>query len=271
MATMRFETYLAEQGTDPRARARLMLATMGALLAMAFGGALTWTLEHLGLERVPPPSVDYAIIFEVGEPPPPPSAAPPPRPSMAAAATESTDDEPDRRPVAVDDADVDLDPVPSRAAEKGTRTAPGVPGGNGQAGAPSVCLVPPCVGTSPIGSSFVPGVRPPARPPAEDDHVQQKIAVVRANAVYSPDPDHKKLSRTKAGTMDRRSGESSVSFCVDGGGKVVDVRTRQRFPGDPEVDRICRETVSAWRFRPFTVGGHAKKTCSVVTFDIRFD
>src|SRR5690606_32439252 len=126
---------------------------------------------HLGIKRVAPPSVDYAIIFEVGEPPPPPAAAPPPRPSMAAAASEVAEDEPDRRPVAVDDADVDLDPVPSRAASKGERTAPGVPGGEGSAGAPSACLVPPCVGTSPIGTAFVPAPRMPARAPAGDDRV----------------------------------------------------------------------------------------------------
>ena len=37
------------------------------------------------------------------------------------------------------------------------------------------------------------------------------------------------------------------------------------------VDRICRDTVKQWRFRPFKVDGKARKTCSTVTFDIRFD
>ena len=134
-------------------------------------------------------------------------------------------------------------------------------------------MVPPCLGTgtSPIGTPF--STKPPVPRPTtteKPDKVVAKINVVRANALYSPDPDRAKLARTTAGTMNRRSGKSAVSFCVSEAGKAVDVRTSSKF-GDDEVDRICRDTVKQWRFRPFQVDGKSRKTCSTVTFDIRFD
>ena len=272
-ATMRFSTYLEGQATDPRARARFQLATMAALAAMSLGGVLAWTADRLGLERVSAPTIDYAVFFEIGDIPPPPSAAPPPRPQASAASeVDERDDEVDPDPaVPLEDTDLDLDPVRPKHAARGDTTIPGVPTGTGPGVPGAACLVPPCVGTDPIGSSFTPGVRKPVEKPEKDDRVIEKIGVVKENAIYSPDPDDKKLLRTKTGTFDRRPGTSAVSFCVDPSGKVVDVRTKTRFPGDPEVDRICRETVSGWRFRPFTVGGHAKKTCSTVSFQIRFD
>lgn len=271
-ATMRFETYLAGQSTDPRARMRLQLATMAALAAVSLGGVLTWTFDRLGLERVSAPSVDYAVFFEIGDIPPPPSAAPPPRPQASATAVpEESDDEIDPDPDVPLEDDLDLDPVRPKNAARGEATIPGVPTGSGPGVPGATCLVPPCIGKDPIGSAFQPGVRRPVEKPEKDERVVEAIGVVKENAIFSPDPDDKKLARTKTGTFDRRPGTSTVSFCVDPGGKVVDVRTKSRFLGDPEVDRICRETVAAWRFRPFMVGGHAKKTCSTVSFQIRFD
>jgi TonB family protein len=97
------------------------------------------------------------------------------------------------------------------------------------------------------------------------------IAVVRANTLYDPDCDAKKLAGTKSATMGKRPGTTKVSFCVDESGRVVDVKTAKAFPSDPGVDKICRETVSTWRFRPLMVGGKPQKTCSVVAFDIVFE
>jgi TonB family protein len=127
------------------------------------------------------------------------------------------------------------------------------------------------VGTStigdPIGRSPVPPIRAPK---AEPDRVMAGIAAVKAQAIYAPDPDTNKLARTKAGTFDRRTGRSTVEFCVDTRGRVATARTIKKF-GDADVDRICRETVLGWRFKPFTVDGAARKTCSSVTFDLHFD
>jgi protein TonB len=90
-------------------------------------------------------------------------------------------------------------------------------------------------------------------------------------AIYSPDPDKKKLAGTKAFTFDKRGGESHVSFCVNAQGKVVDVKTAKKFPGDPKVDQICRDAVKTWRFKPFLVGGKAQKTCSKAIFKLKPD
>src|SRR5690606_36165626 len=143
------------------------------------------------------PSVDYAVLFEIGDAPPPPSAAPPPRPQASAAATEDARDDVDTdddRDVPLED-DLDLAPVKPKAASVGEHTRPGVPHGVGPGVPGATCLVPPCVGKDPIGSSFVPGLhRPAVSRPEADDRVVERIAVVKENAVYSPDPDDKKLA-----------------------------------------------------------------------------
>ena len=45
----------------------------------------------------------------------------------------------------------------------------------------------------------------------------------------------------------------------------------RRFPGDTAVDAIVRKTVKRWRFKPWMVGGKARRTCSSVSFQIHFD
>jgi protein TonB len=104
-----------------------------------------------------------------------------------------------------------------------------------------------------------------------EDVAKKPIDAVRGQALYDPNPDEKKLAGTKAFTFDKRGGQSHVSFCVNASGKVEDVRTVKKFPGDPKVDEICRDAVKAWRFKPFLVDGKAKKTCSVVKFDLKPD
>jgi TonB family protein len=138
---------------------------------------------------------------------------------------------------------------------------PGIPGGDAR------CLLPPCLGTKPIVG------RPPVpRPePTAADPVQAPIKAVMAASVYTPDPDQTRLSRTATGRTHRSPGRITIGFCIDGAGKTYDVRIRRGFPGDAEVDEICRATVAKWRFSPQRVGGKARSTCSAVTFDIRFE
>ena len=52
--------------------------------------------------------------------------------------------------------------------------------------------------------------------------------------------------------------------------KTVDVKTKKKFPNDPKVDEICRDTIKKWRFKPFIVGGKPVKTCSVAEFNLKF-
>ena len=115
-----------------------------------------------------------------------------------------------------------------------------------------------------LGASAVPNAT--KREPAVEP-----LSAVMARAVYTPDPDIDQLARTSTGLMRRGSGVNKTGFCVDTNGKTVDVTTHKRYPGDPAVDRICRDTVATWRFKPFLVGGKPTKVCSTVRFDIRFE
>ena len=117
----------------------------------------------------------------------------------------------------------------------------------------------------------VPGGVQTKRETSTESVAKKPIESVRANAIYDPNCDDKKLAGTKAATFHKRPGSTKVAFCVNESGKVVDVRTIKKFPDDPKVDQICRETVQKWRYRPFMVGGKPQKTCTEVTFDIKFD
>jgi TonB family protein len=107
-------------------------------------------------------------------------------------------------------------------------------------------------------------------PPRPSKPETTAISALRAVALRDPDPDPRKLRATRAASTGR-PGQSEVSFCIDAAGRVHEVRTTRRFPGDPEVDRICRETVEGWRFRPFLAGGKPHRTCSRVSFTIEFE
>ena len=93
---------------------------------------------------------------------------------------------------------------------------------------------------------------------------------VLSQAVYAPDPKQSELQKTISARRAKKPGKNVTSFCVSTTGKVVDVKTKRKFPGDPQVDKICRDTVRKWRFKPFIVGGKATKTCSAAEFEISF-
>lgn len=274
-AQPRFSTYLAGHRVDPRARQRLIVAAIASTVTVAVAGAFGWTADKLGIQPVDAPTAHQTIMLEVGPPPPPP-APPPEQPSGGSAVSDEPppDDAPPQRvaprsetPAAdTDDDAVDLDKPPT-----GVPGPVGVPGPTGIPG--------PGVGKGPgLDGGFGRGCptckRKPPLPISEDPAgpVTKPVSVVKANAIFTPDPDQKALSRTKTGLM-RPSGKSTtkVSFCVTTKGSVSDVQTVQRYPGDPEVDRICRDAVKKWRFRPLQVGGRAHKTCTTTTFVIEFE
>jgi protein TonB len=94
------------------------------------------------------------------------------------------------------------------------------------------------------------------------------VARSQLECEYCPDPGLDALRATTAGRQ-RRGGQNRTKLCTDDRGHVVSVRT-QKSHGDPRVDRVVRDTVRRWRFRPFRVGGKAKPACSTVRFDIQF-
>ncbi len=98
----------------------------------------------------------------------------------------------------------------------------------------------------------------------------EPIASVKSRSIYNPDPDNKKLQATKAAKFDKRPGVVKVKFCVGTSGKTKGVKVIKKYPHDPQVNRICSDTVAKWRFKPKIVGGKPIETCSKVTFDIRF-
>ncbi|MCA9707410.1 MAG: TonB family protein [Myxococcales bacterium] len=271
----RFDTVLGLTDDLHERRRRMMVSALMAATVCMGAGLATWMGDKLGIAAVTPPKNAYAVTFEVLSTPPPPAGVPD-RPSGTTAAKDDppTDDRPPPPPEEPEDflePDLDRKPVPRRTGPShegvpgptGPSGPPGVPGPPGPPGAR--CLIPPCLGQ--VGIAAPPAV---PRPPAKESPVQEPWAVTRAKAIYTPDPDSTQLARTQTGRTSRTPGKTSVAFCIDGDGRTFDVRVRSRF-GDPQVDRICRQTVAKWRFHPQRVAGKARPTCSTITFDIRFD
>jgi protein TonB len=274
MSHVRFETWLMVPEELAERRRRLMMSAMSAAVLSMGLGLASWTADKLGISPVTPPKHSYAVTLQVLEPPPPPA----PPPAVAAAAKSEPNDraaapdepvppEPDEAPSEVLELDLDARPrvratVPSSAGPGGGGGITGIPSGGGNR-----CLLPPCIGTTQVvGRSEIPQPKPPASEP-----VQAPIKAVMASSIFTPDPDKARLSRTTTGRTHPRPGKTTVAFCIDGNGKTFEVRTRRGFPGDAEVDEICRATVSKWRFWPQRVAGKARTTCTSVTFDIRFE
>ncbi|MEM9458402.1 MAG: hypothetical protein AAGF11_29765 [Myxococcota bacterium] len=274
----RFDTMLSLGHELGERRRRLPRRGRLAAALCTGAGTLAWVGDKMGIAAVTPPKNAYGILsFEVLTPPPPP---PPPK-GVRAAADDPAEDrkpEPQVRPEppepTLETIAAPTRPKPrvppsgsgsgSEAGPKGPRGVPwGTQGGDPRSG----CLVPPCLGkTLDLG-------KPPPIPTrkTEASPVKAPIEAVMATAIYTPDPDPARLARTPTGLTSRRSGRSTVEFCIGGDGRTQRVRTRSRFGGDPEIDRICRQTVGKWRFGPSRVAGKARTTCSTVVFDIRFD
>lgn len=267
-----FDVYLEARSIDPRSRSRLMLSALAAAAACTVLGGMLWTGSKLGITRVGAPQADATLLVQgIATPLPPPAMPASPKGTPAAAADERLPDEatpnldPDRLP------EPELEPAPTHvwphagASIDGRRGVPDgilrVPGG-------AACVVPPCAAGSATGE--IGRAVPPVRSPPTRERTEP-IEAVKAHAIFAPDPAQRALAQTLTGRTTRQSGRSTVSFCIDERGKVTDVRTRRRFSGDPQIDQICRETVSRWRFRPFLARGRAHRTCTETTFHIQFE
>jgi len=263
-----FEHYLQHQIPDRRRRWRVALAVNVAGFATAGLVGFTWLMDKMMIAQVAPPTAQFVMVqmaMESLAPPPPPPAAPALRPEPEPEDERVIDDDPLTPP----DSFVERLPPASKPRvarvlgtgapdSKGTLPFGGPPGLTG------------LIGSVPGGLPRDPGVatRQDSRPAAT--RAPLPIAAVRAQALYTPAPDQHKLGATRAALLDRRAGENETSFCVDTDGRTTDVRTTRRFPGDPEVDEICRATVRTWRFKPFLVDGRPTRTCSVQVFNITF-
>ncbi|MGB1274675.1 MAG: energy transducer TonB [Nannocystaceae bacterium] len=256
-----FEHYLTHHRGDPKRRLRLFLS--GNIAAVATVGmlAFTYVADRFDIVQVDAPSTDY-IMFQMSSEVP--LAAPPPPPPPLGS-DEDKSDEPDD----FSEPD-DIVPVEKISPPKAKRKTIGSPFGhkNGVEGGVKDGIPGGHVGSLattgfklPIGVPQVRKTTPPAPEP---------IRNVRARCDYCPNPDMIKLSATSNAMFGKRNGRNKTHFCLDVDGTVSSVRTAQKFPGDPQVDAICRAAVKKWRVRPQKVSGRARKTCSTVTFDLKF-
>lgn len=160
--------------------------------------------------------------------------------------------------------DSDLDASPSRhvadvlgRAGGGTPGVPGLPGGGG-GGVPGIGTP-----TCPVGQVCKQDTtaQPPGKPPLD-------LPFSSASCSACPDPDAKELARTDAASRGLRA-KNETRVCFSKTGKASRVSTSRK--ADPEIDRICRNTVKRWRVKPMKVDGQARTFCTTVSFDIRFD
>ena len=258
-----FEHYMSYQYANPRLqRLRGAAALLSATITLSIV-SFAWAANKMQITRVSPPASDY-LVFQLSyeDPPPPPGPPPPAARDERADSGESTaksevpDEAPSEESIALPrEAPAKLPQLRGGGGKSGS--VPGIPGSS--IGMPG----------SPLGVGIgVPGVRSPKKERAEVPP-PTSIQAVLAQGVFTPDPDSKRLGATKAGMFDKRPCTNRTSFCVDTRGRVVDVRTTGRCY-DMQVNAICRDAVKRWRFKPFVVGGVAKRTCSTVYFNLEF-
>lgn len=114
-------------------------------------------------------------------------------------------------------------------------------------------------------------LEPSPPPPAPSgEYSMQPLSEFMGQAISTPNPDLAALQQTKAARFDKADGVAVVGFCVDTTGATSDIHTAQKFPGDPMIDQILRDTVATWRFEPFMVDGKAIKACTEKAFKLKF-
>lgn len=261
-----FEVYVQHQGFDGSRGRRFVGALAVATTLVAAAGAWAWTVDKLDLSRVAPPSFDHLRVempLSLPEPvrlDPPPSPKPPST-ATAPASAPATGKVPRDPGDAPDSSPRDDTVDPNDALTDRTGGPHGDPladiGGGG----------PPCPGCPAIVG---PGRRSPIATPGPRPQTRSPVGHRVPKALFDPDPDPEKLARTRTGQTTRRGGTNRTAFCIDPHGRVTDIRTVKPFPGDPGIDRVVRETVARWRFRPMQVDGRGRRTCTEATFRIRF-
>lgn len=262
---MNFEHYLDNNRPNPKRAAMLTFAAAIALTGTTMMLAAGWVAGKMSIARVEPPSTEYILLSLSAEQPPPP---PPPPPPLGTTAEEDevkpdTDDVVPEEPEPIEDTTQPEMPTKIPAQKAGS-TQVGVP--NGVLGGQPNGII----GGIPIGKVPIGGLGIAVKPPTKDVLTVKPLAMVMARSVYTPDPDMKLLQQTKAARFDKRNGKATISFCIDGNGGVVNVKTKGKFPGDPQVDAILRRTIENWRFKPLEVGSKKMKTCTQRTFSLKF-
>lgn len=261
-----FDVYMNAHAIDPGTRRRFVGASMLALAAsmLAIGSYVGG--QRFAIHRVEPPHVDLDVLLASIVSSPPLAVEPPPPP-------EGPKDEPAKDDAASpsDERD-DVEDVlePPRPKKGGDARRVVGEGGDGTGDGPKSALFGggmPC----PIPGTCTTNIGTLSRHNTDTTKATPVVPLshVRERLRFSPDPSRADLLRTPAGQRGE-GGTSVVSFCVDTDGRVDDVRTK-RSHGDREIDRICREALSRWRFSAMQVRGKAHRTCSEMSFAIAFE
>ncbi len=268
-----FDVYMEGQSVDPRTRLRMMMALVASLTVTTAAGSMSWAVGRLSIGTVGPPSLS-GVELSLHTMTPMVRIDPPPRPqtpsSEAAASAVAARSTPNPRrgepsPPSEHGAPTEQVSEDPRGSESGSDEGDvGIPGPTSPG-----CVGVGCVPNAPIGAPPVIGM--PNKSGGPSGQAREALSVLKARGIYTPDPKPSALAKTQAGLGNRRPGSVKVEFCVGPSGRVSSSKVTGRFSGDPEVDRICRAAVETWRFKPASVGGKARTTCSDVTFRIEFD
>ncbi len=270
-----FDVYMQGQGVDPRTRARMMMALVAAMGVTVSAAAASWAVGKMSVRRVGAPNplavIELAMAVDLpqsqAEPPPRPEPVEPAAAATSPAATGASQPAPDEAPTE----------TPSELPSPRTQPASTPEGGEGVPGVPGV---PGLGGPGCLGAGCVPGG--PPRPPRRvgvftprqtetDTTVREPLSSIRVRSLYTPDPKTADLAKTKTGLGARRPGTVEVEFCVGPNGRVANAKVVHGFSGDPGIDRVCKNAVKSWRFKPAQLNGKARTVCSEVSFEIRFD
>jgi TonB family protein len=271
-----FEATLYTADLDRSRLQRLTLAAAIAIAATTAGIASMWTLDQLHIDRISGPSQQFELA-QLSMLPPPPPVVPPPPPE------DDTEDQKPADPVSSEreqvessDADdsIDAEDSPSEIPEPRTIAAPrkqGIPD-LGQSGCPGgVCQG--VAKTGPDGGSpcLGPLCGNRSTSPTIESGPPKEVEFSALRCLACADPDRAALRKTTA-SVQGREGKVTARFCVDAGGRVeANSISIERSYGDAAVDRIVRATIKGWRFSPMKVGNQARRACSSVSFNIRFD
>ena len=256
-----FDEYLQVQIIDPKRKWRMLMAMNISGAIAGFSLLLVWMTEKMQITRVEPPAANYVMVEMLNLPKPIlPIAQQIQRISSKAEATSVTSQKPNYTTAKQNLGSKNSEPEQTDDAGE-TQTSKqgiGIPGTH-ECGA--TCNL--------IGSIHGQGS---AVPPTSNQASQppKQIAFSRSQCIACADPEQKQLQATNAAHSGRAGGRNVTHYCISPSGQVTDVSTEKAFPGDPEVDRICRETVRKWRFKPSLVNGQPLKTCTSVTFNLHF-
>lgn len=104
---------------------------------------------------------------------------------------------------------------------------------------------------------------------APHEEAEQKPSVVRAHALFTPDPSAIMLAGTQA-AIEGKNTHAKVSFCIDVAGHTTDIELTES-SADDRVDQIIVDVLKTWRFEPMMRRGKAVKVCTFTVFNLNFE